>query len=154
MVDRAKALLIVEDIETGMSLRKSCEKHGVPAGSFIRWTKQDEELLKQYTRAKMLSLELMAEELLEIADDGSNDWMDSNNPNNPGYAFNGEAVARGRLRVDTRKWYMSKLAPKIYGDKVAVTGGDENDQPLRMEHSVGGEAALLVSELLKGIKTE
>lgn len=151
MLDRAKADLIVMDIETGMSLRKACVKHGVDAGTFIYWTKIDEDLFKHYRRAKMNGLELMAEELLDIADDGKNDWMETNDPNNPGYAFNGEAVARGRLRVDTRKWYMGKLAPKLYGDKLAVTGGDDNDPPLRMEHSLGGEAQALVAEILKEV---
>jgi hypothetical protein len=28
------------------------------------------------------------------------------------------AVQRARLRVDTRKWLMSKLAPRKYGDRV------------------------------------
>lgn len=133
MVDRAKATLIVMDVESGMSLRASCARHGVPACSFIRWTKNDDELAKHYARAKDISLDLMAEEVIEIADTA-------------------EDAFKARLQVDTRKWYMSKLAPKRYGDKLAVTGGDETDPPLRMEHSLGGEAAQLVSELLKGIK--
>ena len=36
------------------------------------------------------------------------------------------AVAKQRLQVDTRKWLLSKLAPKKYGDKVqnVITGAD------------------------------
>ena len=39
---------------------------------------------------------------------------------------NYENIQRSRLRVDTRKWIMSKLAPKKYGDKVTqeLTGKD------------------------------
>jgi hypothetical protein len=131
--DRSKAMLIVIDVESGMSLRASCQRHKVPPCSFIRWTREDDELMKQYAKARDISLDLMAEEVIGIADAA-------------------EDANKARLQVDTRKWYMSKLAPKRYGDKLAVTGGDESDQPLRMEHSVGGEAAMLVSELLKGIK--
>jgi hypothetical protein len=28
-----------------------------------------------------------------------------------------------RIRVDTRKWLLSKMLPRIYGDKVTLTGG-------------------------------
>ena len=39
-----------------------------------------------------------------------------------------EAVNAARLRVDTRKWYLSKLAPKRYGDRaqVALTDAEGN----------------------------
>jgi hypothetical protein len=66
----------------------------------------------------------MAEDVISIADDGTNDWMDSNDPLNPGYKLNGEHTQRSKLRMDARKWYTSKLAPKIFGDRQAleVTG--------------------------------
>ena len=38
-------------------------------------------------------------------------------------AVNNEAVQRSRLRVDARKWLMSKLMPKKYGEKLEL-GGD------------------------------
>jgi hypothetical protein len=34
---------------------------------------------------------------------------------------NNEVVNRSKLRVDTRKWLMAKMKPKVYGDKVDVT---------------------------------
>ena len=37
------------------------------------------------------------------------------------FEYNGDAVQRSRLRIDTRKWYASKLAPKKYGDKLDLT---------------------------------
>jgi hypothetical protein len=46
--------------------------------------------------------------------------MDENDPENPGYRANGEHIQRSKLRVDTRKWFLSKLKPKVYGDKSAV----------------------------------
>ena len=39
-----------------------------------------------------------------------------------GYQLNGEHVQRSKLRVDTRKWYLSKILPKKYGDKINVEG--------------------------------
>ena len=48
-----------------------------------------------------------------------------------GWVLNGEHIQRSRLRVDTRKWYLSKLNPKKYGDKVDVTTkGKEITNPI------------------------
>ena len=42
-------------------------------------------------------------------------------------------IARSRLRVDARKWVAAKLAPRKYGEKVALTGGADSDPPIRIE---------------------
>lgn len=78
---------------------------------------------RRYARAKETAMEALADEIMEISDNASNDWMERNSADSPGWIANGEAVQRSRLRVDTRKWLMAKLAPKKYGDKVTV-GGD------------------------------
>ncbi len=65
----------------------------------------------------------MADELLDIADDGTNDWgIDSKGNEKP----NIDHIKRSALRVDARKWYLAKLAPKRYGEKVnhEVSGKD------------------------------
>lgn len=59
----------------------------------------------------------MADEIKEISDDGSNDWMERNDGENVAWVANGEHIQRSRLRVDTRKWHLSKALPKIYGDR-------------------------------------
>jgi hypothetical protein len=69
----------------------------------------------------------IADELLEIADDGRNDWMQrTGNDERGGWELNGEHIQRSRVRIDTRKWLLSKMLPKVCGDKteVAVTGAD------------------------------
>jgi hypothetical protein len=96
----------------------------------FRWIRVKEGFREQYTRAKEESADALLEETLDIADDGSNDWMESNDPNNPGYRANGEHVQRSRLRVDTRKWAMSKLKPKKYGDKLDL--GNADDKPFQV----------------------
>ena len=55
-------------------------------------------------------MESLIEEILEIAD---------------GTPAEKGAVALARLRIDTRKWMMSKLAPKKYGDKLDVEVDDK-----------------------------
>ena len=78
-------------------------------------------------RAPARSNFAIADELLEIADDGRNDWMQRRgNDERGGCELNGEHIQRSRVRIDTRKWLLSKMLPKVYGDKseVAVTGAD------------------------------
>ena len=75
-----------------------------------------------YARAKKEQQEFLAEEILEISDDSSGDELETPK----GIIENKEFVNRSRLKVDTRKWLMSKLAPKKYGDKIDVTTNGEN----------------------------
>jgi hypothetical protein len=84
------------------------------------WIQRHTEFSHQYARAKEEAADALAEEILDIADDGANDWIETNDPDNPGYKANGEHIQRSRLRVDTRKWYASKLKPKKYGEKIDV----------------------------------
>lgn len=133
---------ICAGIALGKSSRSMCIEVGISQDTLWRWIATDKEFSEQYARAKELGADCVAEEMLEIADDGSNDWMESNKPNDPGYDFNGEHVQRSRLRVDARKWYLSKIAPKKYGDKVINTheGGDPAN-PIQQHITVSFVAA-------------
>lgn len=85
----------------------------------------------QYAQAKLFQAELLAEECLDIADDGTNDWMASlSEEEQEKYRLNGEHVQRSRLRIDTRKFFASKLLPKKYGDFVGL----ETDESKREEY--------------------
>jgi hypothetical protein len=99
----------------------------------FRWLRTFPEFRDQYARAKEESADALAEDMLEIADDGQNDWMERlGSEGQPvGWQVNGEHIQRSRVRIDTRKWLASKLKPKKYGDKLAV-GGDEDAAPLKV----------------------
>lgn len=60
----------------------------------------------------------MAEDILEIADNSSQDEIETPDGR---IVVNNEFIQRSRLRVDTRKWLMAKMKPKVYGDKYDVT---------------------------------
>jgi hypothetical protein len=64
-------------------------------------------------------MDAMADELIEIADNSGLDVLGVN-PKTGQPIVDGEAIARARLRFDARRWLMSKLAPKKYGDKVEL----------------------------------
>lgn len=113
---------ICESIESGLSLRQTCQLEGMPAASAVhRWLNDHPEFQEQYAKARQVLCEHWADEILDIADDGTNDWM--NRPGDDGEevrVIDHEHIARSRLRVDTRKWVLSKLSPKKWGDKQEI----------------------------------
>lgn len=107
----------------GESIRTVCRGEDMPAVSTIfEWLRTKENFSEQYARAKEEAADAMAEEILDISDDGTNDWMERVNAEGEivGWSLNGEHVQRSKLRVDSRKWLASKLKPKRYGDKQEV----------------------------------
>ena len=107
--------LICELIANGQSLRSICEEEGKPSKrTVLMWLRTHEDFRTQYTRAREDQAEGFFEELIEIADDSSEDVAgELGMPN-------GVAVQRAKLRVETRKWAMVKLLPKKYGEKLDV----------------------------------
>lgn len=104
----------------GEALRAICRTPGFPAASTVRmWVVDNVDgLAERYARAREAQAHALADDLLALADDGQNDWMADNDPDNPGYKLNGEHVQRSRLRYDARKWLASKILPKVYGEKL------------------------------------
>lgn len=123
---------ICEEIALGSSLRTVLKGEDMPAMSAVfRWLREHDEFKEQYTRATEERTEAMSEDILDIADDGTNDWMERENKDGSTYeVLNNEALQRSRLRVDTRKWLMSKMKPKKYGDKLDVTSGGDKLAPM------------------------
>jgi hypothetical protein len=130
----------------GESLRSVCNDPGMPARSVVYlWLADPDKrwALDQYTRAKELGLEALADDIVDISDDARNDWMERRGgEDNQGWVVNGEHVQRSKLRVEARKWLLAKLAPKKYGDRTTLAGDDE--APIR--HQVAGELTLSPSE--------
>lgn len=118
-------------ILSGEAVRNIMKDSELPDFStLLEWVSVDEVKFKQYSRAMELRGELLFEEMIDICDDGSNDWMERFNREGEvvGWQVNGEHVQRSKLRVDTRKWYLSKLNPKKFGDKTDLTSGGEKLQ--------------------------
>ena len=117
--------LLCERIAEGESVNSICRDEDMPCkATFFNWLNNHSTFLDKYTRAKELGAEAIAEDMFEIADDGKNDWMQKlNSDGDPiGVQLNSEHVQRSKLRIDTRKWYLSKILPKKYGDKLNLEG--------------------------------
>lgn len=83
--------------------------------TFYKWKIRHPEFADLYYKAKKAQMDYLSEEMLEIADDTSKDYKKNKNGDIVG---NNELVNRSRLKIDTRKWLMAKLLPRVYGDKV------------------------------------
>lgn len=122
---RELGLEICERIAEGESLRSICQNEDMPVAKTIyNWLFDEDkkEFLHNYETARNVQAEIMFEELLEIADDGANDYVERERQDGSTYdAVDSEHIQRSRLRVDTRKWYLSKVLPKKFGDKMDVT---------------------------------
>ena len=127
---------ICEEISTSeRGLVSICKDNELKTNTFYDWIAKDVELSNKYARAKELQAEFMAEQILAIADETSNDTIKTEKGDIP----NSEWIARSRLRVDSRKWLASKLYPKKYSEKVQqeititsapdiiIPGGEQDD---------------------------
>ncbi|MGH7240644.1 MAG: terminase small subunit protein [Candidatus Saccharimonadales bacterium] len=120
---------ICSQIAEGRSLREICQGDDFPVKSTVmRWLFEEDKkgFQDQYARAREIQAESMADELLSIADDGANDFMERNGVQ----MVDKEALGRSRLRIDTRKWVASKLLPKKYGEKLETTLKGDPTAPL------------------------
>jgi hypothetical protein len=111
------ATLICERVATHeVGLKRLCSMYSdMPDKTTInKWRYKYPEFSTQYAQAKISQIETLVDEIIDIADDSTQDEI----INDQGVRVcNGEFIARSRLRIDTRKWLASKLIPRLYGDK-------------------------------------
>jgi hypothetical protein len=95
---------VLARLRAGETLRAICRDEGMPDHSTVlEWVRDDRnDFANRYARARESGAYAMADELLEIADGAAD-------------------VQRDRLRADTRKWLLSKILPRVFGDKIDVT---------------------------------
>jgi len=103
-------------IAEGKSVAEICASPDMPSQqSVYTWLRNDEDFLERYARAREAQADKYFQEIIEIAD-----------------AATPETVNVARLRVDSRKFTVARLAPKKYGDHIShnVKGaGSSNFQP-------------------------
>jgi len=105
MVD---ALLV--QIETGKSMREVCRMDGMPDhGTVIRWMRDDAALATRYARARMAQADVLFDRMEAVEEAVSAGTMDSH---------------AARVVLDSMRWRASKLAPKVYGDRLDVSVSD------------------------------
>lgn len=112
---------ICQAIENGQAARNAI-KSFMSTDTFYRMLKVDEEKSKRYARACDQRADKIFEDILDIADNrGGDTFINQDGVEQIDHAV----IQRDRLRVDARKWMLSKLQPKKYGDKIDVTSDGE-----------------------------
>ena len=115
-----KADEICRRIANGESLRSVCRDPKMPSPETARkWLRDRKEFLAQYALAREEQADAIFEEMFEIADDGTNDWMERKRQDgSTEEVLNNEHVQRSKLRIDTRKWALARMSPRKYGDRL------------------------------------
>jgi len=126
---------ICDLISSGLSLRKAIEQSGVTSKKvFLEWIEIDESKRDQYTRAMEERTELKFESI-------QSDYQEEPQRDLESGRIDSAWVALQRLKIDAKKWELSKLIPKKYGDR------------LDLDHTSKGEAINIIS-LGSGVKPE
>lgn len=118
--------ILAEIASSSKSLKTICKNKDYPCvATVLKWLRTNESFLVQYARAKQEQADYLVEEMLDIADDASNDFMTIVKGDASYEVENKEWTSRSKLRLEARKWIASKLKPKKYGDKVDITSDNK-----------------------------
>lgn len=119
---------ICRRLSGGETLRAICSEDDKPhATTVLEWVREDRGgISNRYTHARELGFAAIGEEMMRIADEPVRAEKVTIKADGTTETVTMDAVDRSRLRVDTRKWLLTKWAPKLFGDRSAleVTGKD------------------------------
>ena len=125
----------------GKSLKAACDSIPTDCHNFTKWINDYPEYLPKYARAREDLYDHIANEIMTLSD---------NSPRiNPLGCVDAGDVALRRLQVDSRKWFLSKVAPRKYGEKLEITG--DKDNPLEINNKMTLDVTRLSSSTLKEI---
>lgn len=127
-IERAKDIIIDEMIEGNSLVSILKDNKELPRiRTVFNWLNKESDyhdpiFLHNYAWAQEIRAEREFEEILKIADDQEGDVIEVEGKE----IVNHNRINRSRLRVDARKWRISKMQPKKYGDKLDLTSGGES----------------------------
>ena len=123
-VTPAVQLEICARLGSGENLTQVCRDPKLPSRTAITnalasGKPEFSEFVTRYAQARDALLDAYADQIILISDDGTTDYITKTGRNGHEYeAVDQEHIQRSRLRVDSRKWILSKLRPDQYGDRV------------------------------------
>jgi len=121
--------LLCEKIATSShGLKKICDSDDrFPAfRTVFTWLSNPnyQDFKHKYARAREAQAELLADEIIHIADTPQ-EGVKKKQTINGIEIITGDMIDHRRLQVDARKWKASKLYPKKYGERVEVENSGE-----------------------------
>lgn len=148
----AAAAVLLDGLADGVPLRELCRREGMPSWRTVYdWIASDPDFAAQVTRARELGFDALAEEVLGIADDGTNDWMQRHRRNgSTEEVVNTEHILRSKLRIETRLKLLACWDPKKYGNKQTVDVGNKEGETLKVDSNAPEIAASVAAALRAG----
>lgn len=104
----------------GGHLNGFCKLHGFSYTGMLEFIHADSSRSEMYARARQERADLLADEIVDIADEDCTVVEVEDGVTTVGIST--ALVNRNKLRVDARKWVASKLKPRVYGDKLELSG--------------------------------
>lgn len=147
---------ICRRMSEGESVNSICRDPTMPRKPLVyAWLREIPEFMNHYARALEARAEHWAEEIVDIADDSTNDFMERQLPNGKKViAVDQENINRSRARIDARKWLLSKLMPKKYGDKLDVSVSPRKPPDLGIDWDDGGPGEATAARLEEALTDE
>ena len=123
---------------TSDGLEKICEDHDnfPPWQTIYDWAAHRPDFAESYARAKELQAQLLADQIIEIADTTEEGMEFTDKADGTQERKRRDMIEHRKLRVDARKWVAAKLLPKKYGDRTALTNADGGNIGLTIISSV------------------
>lgn len=137
-------------ISKGDLVKYAAKAEGITAETVRDWAHNDPALSLLYAHARQQQAHALAEQALEIADgsdaltrlyeeaiDAEEERLEAN-PNRGKIIkeLRSNLLNRDRMRMDARKWFTSKIAPKLYGEKIEVSGPEGGPLTVKVTHEV------------------
>jgi hypothetical protein len=146
---------IIDGLCDGTPLRALCREDGMPNWRTVYdWIAADADLAARIAHARDLGYDAIAEDVLDIADDGTNDYVERKRQDGSlDTVLDSEHVQRSKLRIETRLKLLAKWNPKKYGDKQTVDVGNKDGESLKVE-SNAAEIAAEVAAALRAAKRD
>ena len=117
-VSKEQCRAIFKEMLKGTTIKEACLEFKVNRGAFWMAVNSDDSLLEEFYVAKRGLCQVMADEIIELADRPiEKEGMD--------LKYSMAQVHHRRLQVDTRKWLLSKVLPKMYGDRIDLNSKQE-----------------------------
>jgi hypothetical protein len=126
--------IITGRIECGESLRAILKDSDMPSTStFYIWLDSDKKKSKQYARATSIRADILFDEIINIADTTEEGVVIETDDHGRTKEKKGDMLGHRKLQIDARKWILSKLNPKKYGDKIDHTSDGKELKGLTIE---------------------
>lgn len=136
---------ICEEMAKGRSLRSVLKDGGMPdRTTFFKWIDNNNDRVNQYVCACKARADVIFEDILDISDSQEGDIITLEDGKE---VVNHDVIQRARLRVDSRKWILSKMQPKKYGERLDLSSDDGSMSPKSPDISI-----LSTEELIKRAK--